>query len=148
MDSSHPFMLLNESDTFDDFDETFFPPEGTFPSPDNIPLVQYDLSPSDSSDDNVHVVTDPTEDSIKITDVKNVRSVISSTTNFAGGSLTNYLKNVPGLIILPLSAVTFIRKPSGGHIYNPKALVYIPNKGIENYSHLPNFNQAIGLVHS
>lgn len=145
MYSFNPF----DSDTFPGAEDNFFVEgEGEFPNMDNVPIVQYDLSPSDSPDDTVNVVTDPNEDAIKLTDIKNIRSVISSTTNYTGGSLTNYLKTVPGLIILPLSAVTLIRKPSGGHLFNPKALLYIPNKGAENYTHLQNFNQAIELINS
>lgn len=144
MYSFNPF----DSDTFPDAEVNSFEDNSQFTDMDDVPIVQYNVTPPDFFTDTGNVVTDSNEESIKITDVKNIKSVVSSLTNYKGGSLSNYLKNFPGLIVLPLSAVTLIRKPSGGHLFNPKILLYIPNKGIENYEHMQNFNQAIALINS
>ena len=149
MDSYNPFEFLDDSDHFNDVMETVYDGEGMpINNQDNIPTVLYNLSDSDSYDENPHVATDANEEAVRLTDLKNLKTVISVSTNYNGGNLTNYLKQIPGLIILPLSAVSMIRKPSGGHTYNPVVLTYIPKGPAENYSHLGNFNNAINCIYS
>lgn len=142
-----------DSDTFPDpdhFDESMPEIDPTIPNPfDNVPFPYLsNISDSSSSDSDPHIATDPSEPAIHMTDLKNIRTFIGAITKYPGGNLSNYLKEVPGLIILPLSAVSMLRKPSGHHTANPPAIVYFPEQGLDHYVNLANFNEAIRLLYS
>lgn len=116
-----------------------------FPPPTQMPMpVAIEDSSSDDSDP--HVASDPNENSIHMSDLKNIRTVLSILTHFPGGNLTTHLKQFPGLICLPLSAVSMLRKPSGNHINNPPAIIYLPLDGPDAHPHMVNFNEAIRLI--
>ena len=113
------------------------------------PFVQQTMQIIESSseeDEEPHFATNPQEDSIHLCGCSNLKTVVSVLTNYSGGNLTKHLSQIPGLIILPLSAVTMVRRPSGNHKNDPKILLYIPKGPEENYQHLENFNMAIGVL--
>lgn len=111
-----------------------------------VPAAIFPGTDSSSSDENPHVASDPSSDAIHMTDLKNIRTVLSILTRYPGGVLSNHLKQFPGLIILPLDAVSMLRKPTGNHIANPTAILYVPNGSPEEYSIFNNFNEAIRLL--
>lgn len=110
-----------------------------------LPIIS---TTSSETDEEPNVACDPNEDTIHMSDLKNIRTVLSLLTRYPGGILSNHLKDKQGLIILPLSAVSMLRKPSGKHICNPPAIIYYPTMGPENYSHMQQFNEAIRLIYS
>ena len=99
-----------------------------------------------SDDSDPHVASDPNEETIHMSDLKNIRTVLSILTHFPGGYLTSHLKQFPGLICLPLSAVSMLRKPTGSHTSNPPAIIYLPLDGPDAHPHMTNFNEAIRLL--
>lgn len=112
----------------------------TYDNIGNEPEQEYSYSCTETtSESEVPVVT--TEDCcVTTTDLKNLKAVVQAKTNYTGeGQLSSYLKDVPGLIILPLHAVTFIRKPVNHHRSNPQALVYIHSDSqSQDYPNLEN----------
>ena len=114
------------------------------PPPQMAMPVAIDSSSSDDSDP--HVASDPNEETIHMSDLKNIRTVLSILTHFPGGNLTSHLKQFPGLICLPISAVSMLRKPSGNHIANPPAIIYLPLDGPDAHPYMTNFNEAIRLL--
>ena len=101
-----------------------------------------------SSDDTPNVASDPNEETIHMSDLENIRVVLSLLTKYPGGILSSHLKNHQGLIILPLQAISMIRKPTGNHQCNPPAIIYYPKDGPESAPHMPQFNEAMRLLYS
>lgn len=146
-----------DSDTFPE-PEPFYYDDPDFPmdnqdevhSEPNLlpPYIQQTMQVIDESseEEEPHFASDPNEDSIHTCGCSNLKTVVSVLTNYNGGNLTKHLQGIPGLIILPLDAVTMIRRPSGNHKNDPKILLYIPKGPEEDYSHMPNFNEAINLL--
>ena len=147
-----------DSDTFPD-PEPFYYDDPEFPmdtqsdvhSQPNLlpPFVQQTMQiieDSSEEDEEPHFATDPSEDSIHMCGCSNLKTVVSVLTGYDGGNLTKHLQGKPGLIILPLDAVTMIRRPSGNHKNDPKIILYIPKGPEEQYSHMGNFNEAIRLL--
>lgn len=141
-----------DSDTYDnagyEFDEEPFSQEtqsdqyeGFVPqSPGMYPLPQISLSDTDDTDVPVEVNNNGT---VITTDLKNLKAVIQTKSNYQKNErLSDYLKRWPGLMIMPLSAISFIRKPVNKHLKNPQILLYMPNPGEELNSGFPNFIEA------
>ena len=93
------------------------------------------------------VRTDPTENTVHLTDLKNLREVLGTLSNYNGGQLGQHLKDYRGLLIMPLHAVSIMRIPHGRHVGNPPILIYFPKKALDRYPHLENFNESIGMVY-
>ena len=151
------FVSFNPYDS-DDYPEEFqeFHNDYTFDengnpvqeqSTQSLPLPVLNTSSSEDNEE-PNVATDPSEDSIHMSDLKSIRTVLGLITKTPGGILSQHLKNKQGLIILPLSAVSMLRKPSGKHINNPPAIIYYPSNGPESVPHLQQFNEAIRLIYS
>lgn len=103
----------------------------------HVSFEEPNYSSETTSESELPVAT--TEDCcITTTDIKNLKAVVQAKSNYNGeGQLSSYLKNVPGLIILPLHAITFIRKPVSHHRSNPQALVYFHSDSeAEDYPNL------------
>lgn len=154
--SFNPF----DSDDYPENSQEFNPeePEDIIPmdedgNPIQIPRTQPFPLPiistsSTSDDEEPNVASDPYEESIHMSDLKNIRTVLSLLTRYPGGVLSSHLKDKQGLIMLPLSAVSMLRKPSGKHQCNPPAIIYYPKDGPENTPHMDQFNHAIRLIYS
>lgn len=110
--------------------------------------IQFTNDESSSSNEEVVVLSDPADPSIHMTNLENLRAVLSIITRFPGGVLSNFLKNFGGLIILPLSAVSMIRKPSSNHNNNPPAFVYYPENGPNSAPHMNQLNEVMRLIYS
>ena len=93
------------------------------------------------------VATDPTESSVHMTDLKNIREVLATLSHYNGGQLGQYLKQYHGLLIMPLHGVSTIRIPHGRHVGNYPILIYYPKKPLNRYPHLENFNEAISAIY-
>lgn len=91
--------------------------------------------------------TDPTEDAIHLTDLKNLRQTLGTLSNYNGGQLGQHLKSFQGLIVMPLHAVSVLRVPHGTHTLNPHVLIYFPTKLLDRYPHLETFNKSISMVY-
>lgn len=86
---------------------------------------------------------------ILCTDVAHVREVIASRTGYPGyGQLGRWLKDKQGLIVLPLDAISLIRTPFGGHVANPKVVVFHPTQSFEHYSQFPQFQECVRKFYS
>lgn len=92
--------------------------------------------------------TDPTEQTIHLTDIKNCRETLATLSNFNGGQIGQHLKKDKGLLILPLHAVSILRLPHGSHVGNYPVLIYFPKEDLKNYPHLSNFNEAINAIYN
>lgn len=110
------------------------------------PLPNFINDSSEEEDPNI--ASDPNEQSIHMSDLKNIRIVLGLLTHYPGGVLSNHLKEKQGLIILPLSAVSMLRKPGGNHISNPPAIIYYPSEGPDSVPHMEQFNEALRLLYS
>lgn len=93
------------------------------------------------------VATDPTESSVHMSDLKNIREVLATLSHYNGGQLGQHLKQYRGLLVMPLHAVSVIRIPHGRHVGNYPILIYFPKKPLNRYPHLENFNEAIGTIY-
>lgn len=91
--------------------------------------------------------TDPSEQTIHITDLANCREVLATLSNFTSGQIGQYLKSYQGLLILPLHAVSIFRLPHGHHTGNYPVLIYYPKKDLNRYPHLENLNEAINVLY-
>ena len=91
--------------------------------------------------------TDPTEQTVHITDLANCREVLATLSCFNNGQIGQYLKSHQGLLILPLHAVSVFRIPHGRHTGNYPILIYYPKKALDRYPHLENFNEAINVLY-
>lgn len=133
-------------DLFFDNENEIDPSQNFFdPFNDQQPL--FDDCPSEYSEgSNPGYVVDPSEDSIHFTDCLNLKSVVSTLTQYEGGSFVKHLTQFPGLIIMPLTGCTYIRKPNKTHIRNPNILIYLPKGEYHSYQHLNNFNYAIDML--
>lgn len=154
------FVNFNPFDS-DDFPENFQESNPEF-SQDQIPIDEdgnpildqavQNISITDSSsseeDEEPNVASDPNEESIHMSDLKNIRTVLGLLTRYPGGVLSNHLKDKQGLIILPLHAVSMLRKPCGKHIFNPPSIIYYPKEGPESATHMEQFNEAMRLIYS
>lgn len=94
------------------------------------------------------VATDPGEPAVLVTDIKNIRQILATRVGFNGGQLGTHLKSVEGLIILPLHAVSILRIPHGRHVGNPPCLIFHPTERLENYNHLPQFQESIDILYN
>lgn len=103
---------------------------------------------SSSSNDEQILINDPNDPNIHITNLENLRVVLSLLSHFPGGILSNHLRNFPGLIILPISAISMIRKPTANHNANPSAFVYFPSDGQTLAPHLNQLNEVVRLLYS
>ena len=63
-----------------------------------------------------------------MTTLSNSKIAIAAKLGFHGEpiSVSQFVKYHPGLVILPLSALSMIRKPSGSHKKDPKLIIYLP----------------------
>lgn len=109
----------------------------------------YESSDSETYSDYPEPVTqtDPTEQSVHITDISNCREVLATLSNFTTGQIGQHLKSYQGLLILPLHAVSIFRLPHGHHTGNYPVLIYYPTKTLNQYPHLENFNEAINVIY-
>ena len=132
---------------------TFIPgPDEHFCSPDTRPCLiqqpvpmepEYSETETESEVPTIYGEASDCSD-ILCTDVAHMREVIASRTNYPGyGQLGKWLKQKPGLIILPLDAVSLIRTPLGGHISNPKVIIFHPTQSIEHYNQFPQFQESL-----
>lgn len=63
-----------------------------------------------------------------MTTLSNSKIAIAAKLGFSGDPvpLSEFVKHHPGLVVLPLSALSMIRKPSGSHKKDPKVIIYLP----------------------
>lgn len=113
------------------------------PSPAMLPLPQISVSDSESD---VPVATNE-DHCVTTTDLKNLKAVVQTKTHYDGSmNISSWLKQYPGLIILPLDAISYIRKPTGHHMKNPQALVYLQDGTCaQNYN---DFVEAVDFFYS
>lgn len=127
-------------------------PDSFFPVPPPFSPAYEETSDSESETvdegPQPHLGTVPDEPAIRMTDLKNVRQVLATMTNYNGGQIGNHLKKGQGLIILPLHAVSVLRVPHGRHVGNYKVMVYVPMMPRNHYAHLETFNEAIDHIYS
>lgn len=118
--------------------------------PSMIPLIpsQFTLPIMESnqeSESETNIVTND-DHSIVFTDVKNLKPVLYTKTNYDQSMhISKWLTQFKGLIILPLDAISYIRKPTGKHIKNPKTIVFIQN-GIDSQEYA-DLNEAVRLIY-
>lgn len=146
-----PFQSSQE-DQFDMFspfnpppeDPNIFPLQQQLPCEQHVPIEpEYSETETESEVPTFYGIASDCPD-ILCTDVAHMREVIASRTFYPGfGQLGKWLKNQPGLIILPLHAISLIRTPLGGHIANPKVIIFHPTKSKENYSQFPQFQECM-----
>lgn len=154
------FVNFNPFDS-DEFPEDFqeynpeIPPDSIPIDEDGNPILEQDNQPlpilnssSSEEDEEPNVASDPNESTIHMSDLKTIRAVLSLLTRSPGGILSHHLRDKQGLILLPLSAVSMLRKPSGRHDCNPPAIIYYPPEGPESAPHMQQFNEAIRLIYS
>lgn len=90
---------------------------------------------------NIHTANDV--DCVVMTSLDKLSEVLATRTFFHGGRLSEHVSRHRGCIILPLSAITQIRKPTGNHIANPMCIIYHEIDPNQNYHDIcPNFAQA------
>lgn len=87
------------------------------------------------------------EPDVICTDLANIRQVLATRTNYTEGRLGNHLHGVPGLIILPLQAVSCLRIPHGHHVGNPKVLIFHPTRESTQYPTLGNFLESLAILY-
>ena len=135
----------------------FYPNAELVPPPEMPPGMIFppDYSDSYSSEceteseyDPPSVATDPSEPAVLVTDIKNIRQILATRVGFNGGQLGTHLKSVEGLIILPLHAVSILRIPHGRHVGNPPCLIFHPTERLQNYNHLPQFQESINILYN
>ena len=119
------------------------------PTNNSLPLPQISTTVSNVDTDNetTGYAVDPSEESIHLASFANIRDVLSVLTEYSNGQLSTHLKQIPGLLIMPLESVTLLRKPNNSHINNPNILIYLPRGDASSYPHLKNFNDAIACLH-
>lgn len=112
-------------------------------SPGMYPLPQIDITPSESESD-IPVATNA-DTCVTTTDLAHLKTVIQTKTNYDGScQLSTYLKHYPGIIIMPLSCISYVRKPVGHHKANPQVLVYAPGLG-QTCTGYPDFEEAVSF---
>lgn len=87
---------------------------------------QNDNRSESSSSPEVFVATCTNNAAYVKTTVSNLRTVLATRTEFNGGRLASYLSNFRGCIVMPLSALSLIREPTGHHQKDPTVVVYQP----------------------
>lgn len=118
------------------------------PNPFPFPTTESDSESETYSEyPEPEVRTDPSENTVHLSDLKNLRNVLGTLSNYNGGQLGQHLKDYRGLLIMPLHAVSIMRIPHGRHVGNPPILIYFPRKPLDRYPHLENFNESIGMVY-
>ena len=81
------------------------------------------------------------DEKVLMTTVTNLKAAIASRTGYHGEiQFSKFLKKIHGLIILPLSAITVLRFPTGAHKSDPMSILYIPSDA--NDQTYPNFQEA------
>lgn len=123
------------------------PPGMIFP-PDYSEYSTETDTETESECDPPSVATDPQEPAVLLTDIKNIRQILATRVGFNGGQLGTHLKSVEGLIVLPLHAVSILRIPHGRHVGNPPCLIFHPTERLENYNHLPQFQESINILYN
>ena len=104
---------------------------------------------NDRYDEEPHIHTASDVDCVIMTDLDKLSEVLATRTFFHGGRLSDHVSRHRGCIILPLSAITQIRKPSGHHVANPKCLIYHELDPNQDYHDVcPNFAQAADFFNS
>lgn len=145
-----------DSDTWPDPDEANIPeilPDGAQPLPYPMPPIPIEESSSETETETesdappVHVSTSTSDNDVVLTDLANVRQVLAARTNYSNGRLGNHLHGIPGLLILPLQAISTLRIPHGHHVANPKILIFQPKKDLKNYPELSNLVEALGILY-
>ena len=104
---------------------------------------------NDRFDDEPHVHTASDVDCVIMSDLDKLSEVLATRTFFHGGRLSDHVSRHRGCIILPLSAITQIRKPTGHHVANPKCLIYHElDPNLDYHEVCPNFAQAADFFNS
>lgn len=141
------------SQTPEGFDENFIReveecPENQLGLYPDFPLPPYgivkQLFPSSSSDDSEEEDKPEifsADDSVTLCHISNIAEVIASKSNFNGGRFSKYLEDQYGCLVLPLAAVSKLRKPKGDHKGDPPCIVFIPPKGPDHVQY-DNFSEA------
>ena len=132
--------------SFDPWNSYVFPEIDTasngFDHVDNPPDAEGDSSSSSSStEEESEVPVAVSEDScLTASDIRSAKAVIASRTGYLHDrTLSRHLHDVPGLIILPLWAISYLRTPQGEHKRNPQILLYFWNpENCQNYNDLNN----------
>ena len=112
------------------------------------PSTIYNLPPSSVSESESDVPVATNEDHCVVTtDLKDLKAVVQTKTHYDGSvHISNWLTQYPGLIILPLTAISFVRKPTGHHVKNPQVLVYLHDgHNAQNYT---DFAEAVDFLYS
>ena len=143
-----------DSDTWPDPDEDNIPeilPDGAQPLPYPLPQIPIEETSSESETESdappIPVSTSTSDNDVVLTDLANVRQVLAARTNYSSGRLGNHLHGIPGLIILPLQAISTLRIPHGHHVANPRLLIFQPKKDLANYPELANLVEAMGVLY-
>lgn len=98
---------------------------------------------NDRYDEEPHIHTANDVDCVIMTDMDKLSEVLATRTFFHGGRLSDHVARHRGCLILPLSAITLIRKPTGHHVANPKCLIYHElDPNLDYHEVCPNFAQA------
>lgn len=155
--SCPPFPCAFDPMDSDTWDNLGFTDPIYYPCPDAQILPHHPSHESFSSTDSESetysenpepsIRTDPTEDAVHLTDLKNLRQTLGTLSNYNGGQLGQHLKSFQGLLVMPLHAVSVLRIPHGTHTLNPNVLIYFPTKLLDRYPHLETFNKSIGMVY-
>lgn len=119
--------------------------------PAMIPILpsQFTLPPMTSSEETDTETTVATNEDhcITITDVKNLKTVLYTKTFYDESMhISKWLQQYQGLIILPLDAISLIRKPTGKHLKNPNVIVFIQDG--PNSSEYEELNEAVRLIYN
>lgn len=140
---------FNEEESYDEIPENIENLNAHPPA--MVPMIpsQFTLPPMTESDE---TDTEPTiatneDHCITITDVKNLKPVLYTKTFYDESMhISKWLTQYTGLIILPLDAISLIRKPTGKHLKNPNVIVYIQDG--PNSSEYEDLNEAVRLIYS
>jgi len=109
-------------------DDELIPGTNSYPGDQNNgeESSQPDPRSESPSSPEVFVATMENNEAFLKTTVSNLRTVLATRTRFNGGRLASYLSNFRGCIIMPLSALSLIREPTGHHQKDPTVVVYQP----------------------
>lgn len=130
-----------------EFDQTLFGFDPDWMQQMENEYSEYTYTTSEESSDPEPQVVTSEDHCATVTTLSNLTAVVKTRTNYDGeGQLGSYLKQYPGLIILPIHAVTFIRKPTGSHRSDPPAIVYV-HSDVESDSY-PNLEAMLNYLHS
>ena len=115
--------------------------QGSRPNPPRPQSSPGNFNDRFDEEPNIHTANDV--DCVIMTDLDKLSEVLATRTFFHGGRLSDHVSRHRGCLILPLSAITQIRKPSGHHVANPKCLIYHElDPNLDYHEVCPNFAQA------